>query len=52
VFFSNGRVEDEIERDEMIWEKASLETGTKENFVCETIYHLQNGRYSSQSGVE
>jgi len=44
VFLGDDRVEHKKERDQRRWGKSSWETGTSENFVCESIYHPRYGR--------
>jgi hypothetical protein len=51
VFLCDGRLEDEKDRDERRWGKSSWETGTWENFVCESNYNLLYSRYEFWSGV-
>jgi hypothetical protein len=51
VHSGDSGVEDENERDARRWEKSSSETGTLENFICESIYHPQYGRYKAGSSV-
>jgi len=50
VFSADGRVEDEIERDERRWGKSLWETGSSDNFMCKSIYYAPYGRQDSQSG--
>jgi len=51
MFLGDGRIEDEKERDERRWGKSSSETGTEEDFLCESIDHPRYSRYESRTGV-
>jgi len=42
----------ETDRNQSRWGKSSCETGTWENFVCQSIDHPRYGRYESWSGMQ
>jgi len=52
VFFGDGWVQDEKERDERWLGILSWETVTWEKFVCKSIYNPRWCRYESRSGLE
>jgi len=51
VFLGDGRLDDENERDERRWGKSCRETGTWENFVCNSIYDPRYSGSESRSSV-
>jgi hypothetical protein len=50
MFLGDGKIEYKKVTGQRRWGKSSWETGTSENFVCESKYHPQYGMYDSRYG--